>query len=94
MKVLIYNKSGFVKYIPLIKSLGNYDYEVNEEIMSPDFLKKLKSFFKKKNKKLNINFDLPFGVNKASVKLAGCAIITMDKAQYESQKNEIMEVGK
>jgi hypothetical protein len=90
MKVLIYNRKGFVKYIPLTKPSYGYDFDIDEKIMPPKLLKKLKSFLRKRDKKMEIDYSLPVGLTKEGAKRGGCEIVVMNRAQYESKKDEIV----
>jgi len=90
MNVLVYNRVGFVKYIPLTKSFGvRFDFNINEKIMPPGLLKKLKNFMRKQDNNREAGPTLPIGINKGSAKRAGCRIIVMKMLDYESKKDEV-----
>jgi hypothetical protein len=88
MKVLIYNRKGFVKYIPLTKPSFGYDFDINKKIIPPNLYKKLEIFLRKRDQKRSIDWNMPIGLSKEAVKRNGCDIVVMDKAQYESKKAE------
>jgi hypothetical protein len=92
MKVLIYNRKGYVKYVPLVKATINGDFDINEKIMPPNLFKKLKTFCNKRDEKRGwyVNKDLPIYLMKRETANQGREIVTMNKSQYESKKNEIV----
>ena len=93
MKVLINQLNGFVKYIPLTKGIYQYDFDINENIMPPKLIKKLKTYVIKRMTKngIPVTTELPIGFSKEGFRGSGYEIITMDKAQYESKKDELVK---
>ena len=90
MKVLVYKRKGFARYIPLLSGRYLFDYDINQEIMPPKLFNKINKRTIKANKNPNADFTLPIGVNSLTAIEAGCEIITMTKSQYESKKDELV----
>lgn len=89
MKVLVYNhKKGFVKYIPLAKPSFGYDFDINKKIMPPVLFQKLEIFMQKRDKRRKIDWNMPIGITAEGARRAGCEIIAMNRARYESLKDE------
>ena len=90
MKVLIYNRVGFVKYIPLTNPFLSGDFDINSKIMPQNLFDELSNFLRERDKKRDIDHRLPIAMTKEGIRYNGCKIVVMSKTQYELKKNEVV----
>jgi hypothetical protein len=91
MKVLVYNRKGFARYIPLTKGTGGYDYNINQKIMPECLYKKIEKRSKRLKGNRDCDFTLPIGFNQTAALNCGCIIVVVDKDMYEAKKDEIVK---